>query len=123
MLRGATTTSQTLLWQLLDGAGTRDCQGPSLRDREPGRLNRHDSARLAAAAWLLGRTPPGSKQTAAPPDDRAQAVSALAARTVSTLRRLPADEQRARVAALRRSELACDSRDLLDILVGPGSHR
>jgi len=58
-----------------------------------------------------------------PADDRAQAVSALAVRTLSTLRSLPADEQRARVAALRQAELACDRRDLIDILVGPDSHR
>ena len=74
---------------------------------------------MVAAAWLLGRPPPVPE----PSDERAQAVSALAVRTLSTLRSLPAAEQRARVAALRLAELACDGRDLLDILVGPGGHR
>jgi hypothetical protein len=33
---------------------------------------------------------------------------------------LPAEEQRDRVAAFREAELACDNRDRLAILTGPG---
>ena len=49
--------------------------------------------------------------------------AALAGPAYEALLALPSDEQRARVAALREAELACDdlARDRLDILVGTGS--
>jgi hypothetical protein len=101
-----------LLWDLLAGAGTRPCVAPSeASDRE-------FLARAAAAEWLLGQPPPAlaaGKERPAHPGEAGEALT--------TLRRLPAGEQRARVAALRQAELACDGRDLLDILVGPGGHR
>jgi len=105
---------QELLWSLLDGAGTTPC--PDLVG-QPGSVDvRYRNARLVAAAWLIGQTPPvspGQKQA-----DLAPTLNVL-----QTLRSLPADRQRDRVAALREAELTCTGGDRLEILTGPGDPR
>jgi hypothetical protein len=96
---------ENLLWDLLDGAGTLPCNNVKPSD-EP----REDAARRAVAGWLIGKSP-----------TRAYNGSLdMAIKAYDTLRDLPAAEQHARVAALRRAALACDGRDLLEILVGKG---
>lgn len=47
----------------------------------------------------------------------------LTRQAVAALRRLPAAEQRARVAALREAELTCAAGDRLGLLTGPGGPR
>ncbi|MGC9665716.1 hypothetical protein ACNTMW_04065 [Planosporangium sp. 12N6] len=106
---GRLGSPRELLWELVDGAGTRACS-TIFDSAEPDAVARHHAARLAAAAWLLDQAPPADAYHAA------QARQAW-----ETLRTLPADEQLSRVAALRASALACDGRDLLDVLVGTGS--
>lgn len=98
--------ARVILFDVLDGAGTPGCYVTSRRPTEFDR--RYYSARLAAAAWLLGSMP----------DSPPAFDLSLAQQAFTTLRGLPAGEQRARVAALRQAELACDDRDRLDILVG-----
>jgi hypothetical protein len=95
-----------LMWDLLDGAGTWPCH----RVR-PERETRDDAARQAVAAWLMGTPPKWDYNDSLSP----------ALKAYDTLRGLPAAEQEARVAALRRTALACHGRDLLDILVGKGA--
>ncbi|MDQ7908320.1 hypothetical protein RB614_27715 [Phytohabitans sp. ZYX-F-186] len=98
-------------WELLLGAGT-----PSCADPPPGtpERRRYDLARLVAAAWLLDQDPPP-----ADPGDPALASRTESLAAYQALRRLPPDQQRTRVAQLRRAELACDSGDRLDLLTGP----
>ena len=103
-----------LPWFLLMGAGTRWCDNaPPWPSAE---RTRYDAARLVAAAWLLDREPLA-------PTDRPEVWGDLPPISMTlpayeALRALPADEQRARVAALRASEIACDGRDRLGILTG-----
>jgi hypothetical protein len=111
--------AREVMWSLLMGAGTQPCgNAPPGPGQE--RL-RYDTARLVAAAWLLDEEP--LPPTHLPiwwgwlPDHN------LTLPAYEALRALPADEQRTRVAALREAELACDQRDLLDILTGPGQPR
>lgn len=105
-----------ILWDLLAGAGTRPCVDVNQAQLE--QLARHFRARLVAAAWLIGQPPPAD-----PDGNKDRPADHETLQAWETLRGLPATEQRARVAALRRSELACDGRDLLDILVGQGGPR
>jgi hypothetical protein len=99
---------------LLIGAGTQPCENAVISWGPV-----YDTARLVAAAWLLDEEPPSPSSL--DPNwwgwlpDRTQTLSAY-----QRLRALPAAEQRARVAALREAELACDGRDRLGILIGPG---
>jgi hypothetical protein len=99
------------LWALLMGAGTQPCDNaPPFPSQE---RTRSDAARLVAAAWLLDEKPLS-------PSDRPDVWGWLPDQTLSrpayeALRALPADEQRARVAALREAELACGGRDRLAI--------
>lgn len=95
---------EEIQYQLLDGAGTPPCTTMATAPE------RYRLARDLAAAWLLD-TPP-------PPDADSQAL-----RNWTTLQSLPVQEQRARVAAFREAELACDGRDRLDILIGPNGSR
>jgi hypothetical protein len=108
--------ARDVMWSLLMGAGTQPCDnappGPS-QER-----SRYETARLVAAAWLLDEEP-------LPPTHLPNWWGGLPERSLTlpayqALRALPAAEQRARVAALREAELACDRRDRLDILTGPG---
>jgi hypothetical protein len=101
---GQVEDASDLLQQSLDGAGTREC--PDLSDI--GKLTRDRAARLAASAWLMDQPPQGGEEQ----------VLAEATKAYDTLRQLPEAEQRDRVSALRRAALACDGRDLLDVLVG-----
>jgi hypothetical protein len=105
---------EELLWSLLDGAGTTPC--PELVGPRGSVDVRYLKARQVAAAWLIGQTPSASSR--AKQADPAQIRVAL-----RTLRSLPAEEQRARVAALREAELTCAGGDRLDILTGPGGPR
>jgi hypothetical protein len=90
-----------LQWELLDGAGTRRCANTA---------NTYVDARLVAAAWLMDQAPPWEP-------------AGGARKLWEQLRRLPAAEQRARVAALRKAALACEERDLAAILTGAGAAR
>lgn len=101
--------AEVLRWRLLDGAGTRPCR--YLEDRPQAAADSHHIARLAAAAWLADRPPPAGEY-------RDQARHAW-----ERLRAMPADEQRARVAAVRTASLTCTEVDLLDLLVGDGGDR
>lgn len=100
-----------ILWTLLMGAGTLPCE-----DGFQAGAPRYTTARLVAAAWLLAEEPPPP----ADPEDPALADASVTRAAYDTLLSFPPDEQRARVAALREAELACDSGDRLDILVGDG---
>jgi hypothetical protein len=95
-----------LLRQALDGAGTRECPTDF---SDIGRLTRDRAARLVASAWLQDQ----------PPREGEEHVLAEATKAYDTLRGLPAAEQRNRVAALREAALACDGRDLLEVLLAP----
>ncbi|HEY8475138.1 MAG TPA: hypothetical protein VIL37_21305 [Natronosporangium sp.] len=102
-----------LRWELLLGAGTPGCpNAPAIGTAD---RRRYDTARLVTAAWLLGQEPPE-------PADPADPYLLRRRETVPVYRALlalPPAEQRARVAALRAAELACDGRDRLGLLVGP----
>jgi hypothetical protein len=104
-------TQDDLLWTLLNGAGTTSCPSAAdkIGDKSPEAGQRYAAARLAAAAWLLDRDPPSS------PRDGPEV--GLARQALSALRALPAEEQRARVAALREAELACSTGDNLSLLM------
>jgi hypothetical protein len=91
---------------LLDGAGTVGC--PNLGRIEDPDGDRYIAARLAATAWLTGQPPVG------PPGLEPDPAQAL-----DTLRAMPLEEQRSRVAALRSAEVTCAPGDRLDILIGP----
>ncbi len=93
--RGSTGLS---LWELLDGAGSRRCTNTP---------NNPSAARLAAAAWLMDKAPPAD-----------QDFEGKAHKLWTALRALPAAEQQARVAALRKAALACEDRDITAILTG-----
>jgi hypothetical protein len=98
-----------LRWRLLDGAGTRACLTIFEPGAAEGTVARHHAARMAAAAWLLGRPPPTDVYYAGMVREALAAVAALSP-----------EEQRARVGALRGAALACDGRDLLTVLTGAG---
>lgn len=92
---------------LLAGAGTQDC---SYR----GEFQRELAARTVAAAWFLGELHPVPGYG---PTYGAQ-IDLLARPAWTALRTLPADEQKARIVALREAELSCDSADPLKVLTG-----
>jgi hypothetical protein len=98
-----------LMWQLLNGAGTLPC-ADAITTEQP---ERREGARLIAAAWLLGEELEAAGSAWMWATESPEIMSADQAFAA-----LPPDEQRARVAALREAELACDGRDRLDILVG-----
>jgi hypothetical protein len=102
------SAERDILWTLLLGAGTLACP-----DAPQAAGPRYTAARLVAAAWLLEEDPPAPED----PDDPALPDTSVTGPAYDALLSLPADEQRARVAALRAAELACDQRDRLDILV------
>ena len=92
------TTGDDLLWELLDGAGTRRCANTA---------NDYLVPRLVVAGWLLDKKPaPG-------PWDSGETGKAWDA-----FRRLPPAEQRDRVAALRAASLRCERTDLMTLLIG-----
>jgi hypothetical protein len=68
-----------------------------------------------SAAWLLDQEPPAP----ADPSDPVLLQQSETLPAYQALRELPPAEQRTRVAELRQAELACDSRDRLDLLTGP----
>jgi hypothetical protein len=112
-IQPATGTAPDIRWELLLGAGTPGCaNAPAVGSAE---RRRYDIARLVAAAWLLDQEPPAP----ADPSDPALLQQGETLPAYQALRGLPPDEQRARVAELRRAELACDSSDRLDLLTGP----
>jgi hypothetical protein len=106
-----------LLWSSLMGAGTLVCD-----DAPPwpsAARQRHDAARLVAAAWLLDEPPLSPAENPGVWDwlpERSVTMPAYQA-----LRALPAAEQRARVSTLRAAELSCAPGDRLTILTGRGS--
>ncbi|WP_245703593.1 hypothetical protein [Streptomyces lushanensis] len=111
-------TEDEVLRGLLAGAGTAPCVVP-LRsyptEEEEGRYDRTKAvrelaARTVSAAWFTGELKPlpGAGEL------RADA-SRLAGPAWDALRALPADEQRARIAALRTAALRCEG-DLLTVL-------
>ena len=72
------------------------------------------------AAWLIGQVPPEEQQL---PGGLAKSSGAgTVTQVLDILRALPAEEQQARVAALREAERSCAPGDRLEILTGtPGS--
>jgi hypothetical protein len=114
--------ADNILLRLLDGAGTRPCVNQlgldptQPTDGQPPEPNeRYEAARRAASEWLLGRTPQPSPKKEGSGDFVRDALIALYA--------LPADEQRARVAALRAAELTCAEGDRLALLTGTSETR
>jgi hypothetical protein len=98
-------TDEELTRALVAGAGTPPCAG----EEQPfTRQVRERAAREVSAAWFLGNL----RQ-----DIRSSGIRALARPAWQELRALPADEQLARITALRKASLACDG-DLLDVLEG-----
>jgi hypothetical protein len=112
-IRSALGTAPDIRWDLLGGAGTPGCANTSAWGT-PGR-RQDDIARFVAAAWLLDQEPPAP----ADPDDPGLLQRSETVPVYQALRELPPAEQRTRVAELREAELACDSRDRLDLLTGP----
>jgi hypothetical protein len=112
-VRPALETGPDIRWDLLLGAGTPACANASAPGTPERR--RHDIARFVAAAWLLDQEPPPP----ADPSDPALLQRSETLPVYQALRELPPAEQRTRVAELREAELACDSRDRLDLLTGP----
>ncbi|HZM78810.1 MAG TPA: hypothetical protein VFC19_24035 [Candidatus Limnocylindrales bacterium] len=96
------TPADELTLQVLYGVGTRPCPGTYDKD--------HTTARLVAAAWLLGIDPPSDM-------DKYSDVG-RARQVLEHLRGLPPDEQRARILALRRAELDCAPGNRLEVLAG-----
>jgi hypothetical protein len=78
-------------------------------------VDEEELVRLVAAAWLLDQEPPAP----ADPSDPALLQQSETLPAYQALRELPPAEQGTRVAELRQAELACDSRDRLDLLTGP----
>jgi hypothetical protein len=115
----------TLLARMLDGAGVRAC--PNLLYPAQSRQNsdgpppdpdvRYLAARRAAAAWLLDLDPHKSAGRDEGPE------VALLRQALEALRALPADEQRARVTALRDAERTCAEGDRLELLTGTSGAR
>jgi len=103
-----------LVFGLLIGAGTPPC--PFAFDLSRPQRTAYDTARVVAALWLLDRPPSSVPRDQYwwwwLPDD----ASITAA--YDALLALPADEQRARVGALRAAEVACDAGDRLAMLTG-----
>jgi len=93
-----------IVWTLLAGSVGYRCADLVLSDAE---RDRYEIAVVVAVGWLRGRLPP--TRLSGPPAEQA----------LNTLRAMRFEEQRARVAALRAAELACDNADRLDILIGP----
>ncbi|MER5226882.1 hypothetical protein [Streptomyces flaveus] len=103
---------EELTRSLLTGAGTPPCVD---EEGEYGpRYVRERAARNVAAAWFLGELRP--HHSAYLRDE----IDVLARPAWNALRALPADEQRARITALRAAALSCDG-DLLDVLAGKGA--
>jgi hypothetical protein len=99
------TGGPELVEYLLDGAGTLRCEPYTTQQAD----SRQRSARAVAAAWLLGRTTPPVTYF---DDDRIATDQAWTA-----LHALPAEQQTARVAALRAAGLECRA-DLFEVLTG-----
>jgi hypothetical protein len=109
------TEPDALLWIMVEGAGVPPCEKPLGPGSTTGR---YLAARVAAAAWLLDRDlPPETGRGGEGPE------VTLARQALATLRALPADEQRARVTALRDPERTCAEGDRFDLLTGTGGPR
>ena len=111
----ADSTADGLLGNMLNGAGTLPCGKLMGPPDDPD--VRYLAARMAVTAWLLDRKlPPPNKR------DKESEVS-LARQALDAVRALPADEQRARVTALRDAEQSCAEGDRLELLTGPSGPR
>jgi hypothetical protein len=117
-------TSDDLLWIMLNGAGVPPCANiarPNPQDEPENkgdadtRESEYLAARLVAAAWLLDRD-------LAPAGTNDKGLT-LASDALTTLRGLPADEQQARVTALRDAERTCAQGDRLEMLTGQSADR
>ncbi|MFC7404348.1 hypothetical protein [Georgenia alba] len=107
-------TRDELTWTLLMGAGTLACP-----DVAPTEWERYATARVVAAAWLLGERPYAPESL---DEDLGWVPPASVTHPVyDALRSLPRDEQRTRVAALREAELGCAEGDRLGLLLGDGA--
>jgi hypothetical protein len=104
-------SSDDLLWIMLNGAGVPPCAN-LMGTSEKLEILGYPAARLVAAAWLLDRDiPPVGGRDEGP-------EGPLARQALAALRALPADEQRARVAAFRDAERTCAEGDRLELLTG-----
>ncbi|HEY3261230.1 MAG TPA: hypothetical protein VGJ95_13335 [Pseudonocardiaceae bacterium] len=117
-------TPDDLVEIMLDGAGVPPC--PNLPGASPGKVisggsrpdaeARYLAARRAAGAWLLDRDPEPARAGE-------ELDVTLARQALDALHALPADRQRARVAALRDAERTCAPGDRLDLLTGTSGTR
>ena len=109
---------------MLNGAGVPPCASLARRiGRTRGDQGRPGHA--GAGTWPRGWSPrPGSSTGTWPRRTRSDKESeALAREALAALRALPADEQRARVAALRDAERTCAEGDRLEMLTGTSTAR
>ena len=107
-------SADDLLWEILDGAGTRPC--PDLEGTAEDPNEQYYLARRAAAAWLIGEVPPGEQQL--PSGQAKSSGEGTVTQVLDALHALPAEEQRSRVAAFREAERTCAAGDRLEILTG-----
>lgn len=115
-----TYSADTLLWTMLGGAGVPPCE--NLGGKAGAIDGTYMAARLVAAAWLLDRDVPAAAERGSESTETAgpgpEAETALANDALAALRALPAEEQRARVTALRDAERTCAVGDRLELLTG-----
>jgi hypothetical protein len=119
-------TPEDLVLPMADGAGVPLCEellgkAGIVVANQGGREDtetRYVVARVVAAAWLLDRDVPAASEFGAGPLD-----VPLADQTLAELRALPADEQRARITALRDAERTCAEGDRLELLTGTSETR
>ncbi|MBV8932013.1 MAG: hypothetical protein JOZ47_11650 [Kutzneria sp.] len=114
-----TWSADKLELAILSGAGTRACENWQRYSNDPDDYHtnydnkiREETARVVAATWLLDKQ---EIQYSSVSRQERPEIDALAVPALATIRGLPADEQRVRMAALRTASLACKG-DLLDIL-------
>jgi hypothetical protein len=108
-------TPDDLLWMMLNGAGVPPCA--NLTGSREETESEYLAARLVVAAWLLDRDFP-------PAGDRDEGPEGpLARQALAALRARPANEQRARVMALRDAERTCAEGDRIEMLTGTSAAR
>jgi hypothetical protein len=105
-----------LLESMLDGAGVPFC--PSLAGSRDEPDLQYQAARTVVLFWLLDRDLPPP-----PPGGGKDPAEAIAREALTTLRALPADEQRAHVATFRDAERTCVASDRLELLTGASGAR
>jgi hypothetical protein len=114
--------AEDAVWLMLLGGGTRTCaNGPGPVSDTKGDPNTtplfgYSAARAAVAAWLLDEDP----RLTVGGEPVAEEELTLTREALTILRGLPADEQRARVTALRDAERTCVDGNRMHMLTGTG---